>query len=93
MFAFDSLHNPCGVVQMSEPNGKWQFAFWMVTGFFVLGLMTITQAVIANDRLREQGDSKLSEKIECLLKDNMIAHNAIIGDLREIKARMGIKEG
>jgi hypothetical protein len=49
--------------------------------------------VIANDRIRVEEDNKIKDKIEELFRTNSEQHTAIIGDLREIKAKMGIQHG
>jgi hypothetical protein len=74
-------------------NGKWQLAFWVVTVICGVWLGTLSTNVIANDRIRSDEDGKILDKLEVLLKDNIYAHMAIIGDLREIKVRMGIQDG
>ena len=80
---------------MSE-NGKWQLAFWVVTVFFFVSVGTLTASVVANDRRREDEDSRIQSSIEARLEkyisQNSEQHLAIIGDLREIKAKMGISE-
>jgi hypothetical protein len=77
---------------MSE-NGKWQLAFWVVTVICGVWLGTLSTNVIANDRLRADEDNKLKDKIEDAFRTNSEQHTAIMGDLREIKARMGIQHG
>lgn len=77
---------------MSE-NGKWQLAFWVVTVICGVWLGTLSTNVIANDRIRVDEDSKIRDKIEELFRTNSEQHTMIIGDLREIKAKMGIQHG
>lgn len=78
---------------MSE-NGKWQLAFWVVTVICGVWLGTLSTNVIANDRLRAAEDIRIAEnvaqKLEVYQKENTEQHMSIIGDLREIKAKMGI---
>ncbi len=33
-------------------NGKWQLAFWLITAICGIWLLSLTQAVVANERLR-----------------------------------------
>jgi hypothetical protein len=77
---------------MSE-NGKWQLAFWVVTVICGVWLGTLSTNVIANDRIRVEEENKIKDKIEELFRTNSEQHTAIIGDLREIKAKMGIQHG
>ena len=85
---------------MSE-NGKWQLAFWVVTGFTVL----LALGVINNDRLRASEDIRVYSEIDTkssmrftenknaitsLLKENSEQHLLMMCDLREIKTKMGI---
>jgi hypothetical protein len=77
---------------MSE-NGRWQLAFWVVTVICGVWLGTLSTNVIANDRIRADEDSKIRDKFEALFQINTEQHMAIIGDLREIKAKMGITNG
>lgn len=77
-----------------EPNGAkaWQLAFWIMSGVCIVGILSLTQAVIANDRIREAGDKELSFKIECILKELNSNNLIIMADLREIKTRIGIEK-
>jgi len=74
-------------------GGKWQLAFWVVTVLCGVWLGTLSTNVIANDRIRADEDSKIRDKIESLFSANAEQHLMIIGDLREIKAKMGIHNG
>jgi len=74
-------------------SGKWQLAFWVVTVICGVWLGTLSTNVIANDRIRADEDGKLRDKISTLFESNSLQHLAIIGDLREIKAKMGIHNG
>jgi len=73
-----------------EANGngkaKWQLAFWIVSVFFAGGMLILTNNVVANDRLRVAGEQRL----EGIINGHYVE---IIGDLREIKAKMGIRSG
>lgn len=74
-------------------NGRWQLAFWIITiicGTFFVGL---TSAVVANDRLRSEGDSKLRDKIEYLVDKNHQQFMTISGELREIKVLISERTG
>ena len=74
-------------------NGKWQLAFWIVTVTCGVWLGTLSTNVIANDRIRAGEDNKIRDKIEELFHTNSAQHTSIMGDLREIKAKMGIQHG
>ena len=73
-------------------NGKWQLAFWIVTVICGVWLATLSTNVIANDRLRATEDDKIIDKMDGLFHDNSRQHMEIMGDLREIKAKMGISK-
>ena len=40
-------------------NGKWQLAFWIITGLFILFASAITNSVVANDRLARDRDAEI----------------------------------
>ena len=44
-------------------NGKYKLAFWVMTTITVVICGGIVGGVVANDRLREDGDKRLEEKI------------------------------
>ena len=49
---------------MAESNGgKWQLAFWVITGFFVIVSSFIGNAVIANDTASRQRDTFITETV------------------------------
>lgn len=72
-------------------DGRWQLAFWVVTVICGVWLGTLSTNVIANDRIRADEDCKLRDKIEALFHYNAQQFQTISGDLREIKAKMGIQ--
>jgi len=78
---------------MAEVNGtgKWQLAFWVVTVICGIGLLTLTTNVVANDRIRQEEDTRIESQMAHLIdvSNNRFIH--IMGDLREIKAKMGIR--
>lgn len=76
---------------MAETNGKWSLAFWVVTVICGLGLLTLTTNVIANDRVRQLEDQRIESNMERLMEFSNNRLVRIMGDLREIKAKMGIK--
>lgn len=85
-------------------NGKWQLAFWVVT--FICGayIFYFNNALSAHQRLSAaeyrriervmlEEDAKLEERLlstKDLINEKL---GIIMGDLREIKTRMGIKSG
>lgn len=71
---------------MSE-NGKWQLAFWIVTA----GLIFLGGGVIANDRIRATEDIRIQDSMNVRIDRVDSALVNISGDLREIKAKMGIR--
>jgi len=77
-------------------NGKWTLAFWIMTGVCVGGLTFLSTAVIANDRIRADEDTRIQTNVEARLERFLIqnndAHTAIMCDLSEIKAKMGINK-
>lgn len=84
-------------------NGKWQLAFWIVTVAFGAWLGALTTNVIANDRLRVDGDDTTKaytelraernrETIIKFMQENQEAHQKIMIDLQDIKTRLGINE-
>lgn len=81
---------------MSE-SGKWALAFWIMATICVGGLTFLGNAVIANDRLRADEDTRIqtiiNDKVDRFILVNGEQHMAIMGDLREIKAKMGISSG
>ena len=77
-------------------NGKWALAFWIMTGLCVGGLGFVGTSVIANDRIRADEDTRIQtnieQRLERFLLQNNNDHTAIMCDLREIKAKMGIQK-
>lgn len=76
---------------MAEQNGRWQLAFWVVTVICGIGLLTLTTNVVANDRLRQEEDNRIETQMAHLIEVNNNRYVRIMGDLREIKSKMGIK--
>ena len=48
---------------VSNGNGKWKMAFWIMAVVCVGGLGTLTTGVVANDRIRAREDQILDDKI------------------------------
>ena len=77
---------------MSENgNGKWQLAFFIVTGFTVL----LGGAVVANDRVRASEDQRVEMKMDnCnreqtkVNQDILLALSDIKSDVKVIRAEM-----
>lgn len=48
-------------------NGKiaWQVAFWVMGVIFLGGLTCLTQAVVANDRMRASEDLRIEAEARC----------------------------
>ena len=78
---------------MAETNGRWQLAFWVVTLICGIGILTLTTNVIANDRIRQEEDNRIEAQMAHLIEVNNNRYIQISGDLREIKAKMGIPSG
>ena len=82
---------------MPEANGngkaKWQLAFWIVSVFFAGGMLILTNNVVANDRIRQDEDRRIETNMAHLIDVGNNRYVQISGDLREIKAKMGIRSG
>ena len=80
---------------MAETNGngqsRWQLAFWIISSIAGVGLLTLTTNVIANDRIRATEDNRLETQMAHMIEVSNNRYVHIIGDLREIKAKMGIR--
>ena len=76
---------------MSE-NGKWALGFWIMATICCGGLTFIGTSVIANDRIRASEDDKIMDKVDCRFNEINNILLSITGDLREIKAKMGISK-
>jgi hypothetical protein len=76
---------------MPEKNGKWALAFWIMATICVGGGVLLTNNVIANDRMRQEGDEKLRCEIARMIEVQNSRYIQIIGDLREIKTKIGIR--
>jgi len=50
-------------------SGKWQLAFWVITVICGAWLLTLTQGVIANDRLRASEDNDIRLCLNTKLSD------------------------
>jgi len=75
-----------------ENNGRsWRLAFWIISSIAGIGLLTLTTNVIANDRIRATEDTRLEAQIAHMIDVSNNRYVHIIGDLREIKAKMGIR--
>ena len=70
---------------MNGGNGKWQLAFWIVTGFFVIVTSTMTSHVITNDRIRATEDQKIMVEIVTLRSDTTSQNTAILCEIASIK--------
>ncbi|MCK9370614.1 hypothetical protein M0R04_11950 [Candidatus Dojkabacteria bacterium] len=44
-------------------NGKWQLAFWLITVICGVWLLTLTQGVIANDRVNTEEHKDITKVI------------------------------
>jgi len=82
---------------MTDKNGHVRWPSFVGLAVSLLGIivsLTVWGAsqVIANDRMRASEDVRITEKIERLLSENSMEHRQIMGDLREMKAKMGIAE-
>ena len=49
-----------------EKNGKWQLAFWIISGFLVIVLVSGVPAIIANDLRIEK---KVDDFKDCVQED------------------------
>ena len=76
---------------MQNGNGRWQLAFWIISSIAGIGLLTLTTNVVANDRIRQEEDKRIEYRIANLIEVNNNRYVQISGDLREIKAKMGIE--
>ncbi len=48
---------------MAEKNGKWQLAFWIMSGVFMSAIVFMANNVIANDKASRQRDTEITEKV------------------------------
>lgn len=67
-------------------NGKWQLAFWVVTGFFVLSISTLTSSVIGNDRMRVSEDKNLSDRMYEIRRETNSKLTDILCEIASLKA-------
>ena len=68
---------------MSENgNGKWSFAFFIITGFTVL----LGGAVITNDRVRASEDQRVEIKLENCNREQNKVNQDILLVLADIKS-------
>lgn len=76
---------------MPEQNGKTPWLLWLAGGllfFITTGMTLLTNAVIANDRIRSEEDYKIRDKIEVLFRENQIEHSKIISQLTRIETKI-----
>ena len=66
-------------------GGRWQLAFWIITGFFVLTTTVMGQAVITNDRMRVVEDQAILEKLYTVRKDTNDKFTVILCEISSIK--------
>lgn len=78
-------------VKLSTMNGaRWQIAFWVVAGIFIPMLAFYGTQLIANDRLRSDGDVKIAKDLadtNVVLNDKL---SIIMQDVRELKTLIKI---
>ena len=67
---------------MANGNGKWQLAFWIVTVFFLMATLGLTNAMVMNDRLSRNRDEKITECMNNQYSD-------IVQRLARIEAKLG----
>ena len=47
----------------NEINGKWQLAFWLMSGVLLTGLILLTTNVVANDRRNVDDHLKIRDEV------------------------------
>lgn len=67
----------------TKTNGKWQLAFWVVTVFFVILGTGLTNAIVANDRIRASEDKDIRKQLYVELR-------SINSRLARIEAKLNI---
>lgn len=76
---------------MANGNGKWQLAFWIISVIASIGLITLTQAVVANDRIRACEDQRLEARFSSKYDSINEKLTCIREDMSLIKAKLEIE--
>lgn len=75
----------------SSTGVRWQIAFWVIAGVFIPMLAFYGTNLIANDKMRVDGDTKIAALVE---ERNAVINEkltAILQDVRELKTLMSMK--
>ena len=64
-------------------NGKWQLAFWIMTGVCFAGLVYLSGHVIANDKESRERDIHIEEKIENKVETNQKEINNKLSEIKK----------
>lgn len=77
----------------TNSNGKWQIAFWIMAALVIgaysftwAATMQIKDAIVCNDRIRQEETARIKDRIEMYQKD-------IIQRLARMEERMRINNG
>jgi len=71
-------------------NGRWQFAFWIITVLSGTWLVGLTYGAIDIDKTRAKEDIRIEKEIREFFISNSIDHQDIKCDLAAIKTKLGI---
>lgn len=74
---------------MAEHGGKWQLAFWVMTGLLVIGFSSIVSAVVTNDRIRQSEDKEIRCQIDKVKED----FNGKVDNIKDQTTQILIKLG
>jgi len=74
---------------MAEHGGKWQLAFWVMTGLSVIGFSSIVSAVVTNDRIRQSEDKEIRCQIDKVKED----FNGKVDNIKDQTTQILIKLG
>ena len=72
----------------NNKNGKWQFAFWIITIGAVLILSFFGNAIINNDRLRAAEDRRIENRVNSFKDCIGDKLNDIVERLARIEAKV-----
>ena len=73
---------------MSENNGKWQLAFWIISVVAGVWLLGLSSNMVLNDRVRASEDIRIESHIALVNADFSCKYAEIITRLTRIEARM-----
>lgn len=73
---------------MTTNNGKWQLAFWIMSGVCITGMLGLTTGVVANQRINIKTHADIRREAKEDKEDIMKELQKIVGKLGNIEGKL-----